>query len=496
MQRDLPQLYEPFRSCFVGRAADLAPYYRAARCVIAPMVSGTGISVKTIEALALGKPFIGTSKAFRGLPAGWVERAGLRVHDDPQEFADAIACALARNNRPEPSAARPTINYFLCKPPLRPWMRPFEWPRSAIERNTRLSEFLFKSRRLGLAMPAVSVIVPNYNHARFLSKRIDSVLQQTFQDWELILLDDCSTDDSRSILSRYAGDPRVRIERNEANSGSTFKQWNKGVRLARGKYVWIAESDDYADPRLLERLVAVLETDPAVTFAYCQSWRVSEDDQRIGFADFYLDYLDAHRWKADFCVNGLEECQNYLVSSNTVPNASAVVFRRDIYERVGGADEKMRMCGDWKLWAAMALQGKVAYLGEPLNYFRTHDTSVRSKSNKQALDAAEYLQVIRWIMGRVTPGRSRSEAAMPACRPALWVPALMSMRVPFSLKWSILKNVWAVDPHPVRRAVRPAIRTIRGRSLATARRAPFGRHGQRRADELAPSSHTPPISLP
>lgn len=104
MQRDLPQLYEPFRSCFVGRAADLAPYYRAARCVIAPMVSGTGISVKTIEALALGKPFIGTSKAFRGLPAGWVERAGLRVHDDPQEFADAIACALAT----EQSAGAPS----------------------------------------------------------------------------------------------------------------------------------------------------------------------------------------------------------------------------------------------------------------------------------------------------------------------------------------------------------------------------------------------------
>ncbi|HVB58282.1 MAG TPA: glycosyltransferase family 2 protein, partial [Candidatus Acidoferrales bacterium] len=100
-------------------------------------------------------------------------------------------------------------------------------------------------------MPTVSVIVPNYNHARFLRKRIDSVLQQTFQDFELILLDDCSTDDSRSILSSYAGDPRIRIEFNDANSGSTFKQWNKGVRLARGKYVWIAESDDYAGEKLL-----------------------------------------------------------------------------------------------------------------------------------------------------------------------------------------------------------------------------------------------------
>lgn len=320
-------------------------------------------------------------------------------------------------------------------------------------------------------MPAVSIIIPNYNHARFLSKRIDSVFQQTFQDWELIVLDDCSTDDSLSIISRYAGEPRVRIERNEANSGSTFKQWNKGIRMAQGKYVWIAESDDYADPQMLQRLVAVLDADPAVTLAYCQSWRVSEDGQRIGYADFYLDYLDAHRWKTDFCVIGSDECQKYLVSSNTVPNASAVVFRRDIYQRVGGADEKMRMCGDWKLWAAMALQGKVAYLGEPLNYFRTHAASVRSKSNKQALDAAEYLQVIRWIMEQVRPAEP---VLTRLCRmqAGFWVPALLSTRVSSSVKWSILKNVWAVDPHPVRRAVRPAIRTIREKLFGRSPSAP------------------------
>ena len=100
-------------------------------------------------------------------------------------------------------------------------------------------------------MPTVSVVVPNYNHGRFLPQRIDSILGQTFQDFELILLDDCSTDNSRMILSSYAGDPRVRIEFNSANSGSPFKQWNKGVRLARGEYVWIAESDDYAEPRFL-----------------------------------------------------------------------------------------------------------------------------------------------------------------------------------------------------------------------------------------------------
>jgi polysaccharide biosynthesis protein PslH len=91
----LPDVYREFRPCFTGEVADLAPYYRAARCVIAPMVSGTGISIKTIEALALGKPFVGTSKSYRGMPLEKIREAGVHFHDEPQAFADAVAHALA-----------------------------------------------------------------------------------------------------------------------------------------------------------------------------------------------------------------------------------------------------------------------------------------------------------------------------------------------------------------------------------------------------------------
>jgi glycosyltransferase involved in cell wall biosynthesis len=94
VQRELPQLHETFRSCFAGEVDDLVPFYRAARCVIAPMVSGSGTSIKTIEALALGKPFVGTSKAFRGMPMERLKEAGICAHDDPQDFADAIVQAL------------------------------------------------------------------------------------------------------------------------------------------------------------------------------------------------------------------------------------------------------------------------------------------------------------------------------------------------------------------------------------------------------------------
>ncbi|MGA8731950.1 MAG: glycosyltransferase [Terracidiphilus sp.] len=95
VRKELPAIYQAFCSHFVGPVAELTPAYRAARCVFAPMVSGTGISIKTIEALALGKPFVGTSKAFRGIPIDQIQQAGLRAHDTPQDFADAIAHALS-----------------------------------------------------------------------------------------------------------------------------------------------------------------------------------------------------------------------------------------------------------------------------------------------------------------------------------------------------------------------------------------------------------------
>jgi len=99
VRENLPQIYQSFRSCFVGLVADLVPYYCSSRCVIAPMVSGSGISIKTIEALALGKAFVGTSKAFRGMPMAQIRQAGLQSYDDPHSFADAIARTLCNDRQ-------------------------------------------------------------------------------------------------------------------------------------------------------------------------------------------------------------------------------------------------------------------------------------------------------------------------------------------------------------------------------------------------------------
>jgi glycosyltransferase involved in cell wall biosynthesis len=309
-------------------------------------------------------------------------------------------------------------------------------------------------------MPKVSIVIPNYNHERYLRQRIDTVLRQTFQDFEVILMDDCSTDGSRSIISEYVDDPRVRIELNDKNSGSPFKQWNKGVQLAKGQYVWIAESDDYADERLLERLREILDKDLAITFAYCRSWKINEDGQRDGYADWYLNELEPGGWEQDFLVDGREACRKWFIRLNPVPNASAVVFRKAVYGRVGGADETLRMCGDWKLWAQLAFEGKVAYVSEPLNNFRVHSQTVRNQSQLEALDIAETLEVIHAVLKKDLPSK-------PACEnlrkwvSQLWIPALLGGPASLKTRRRILQAAIALDSHALRRLLKPALVAVR-----------------------------------
>jgi glycosyltransferase involved in cell wall biosynthesis len=305
-------------------------------------------------------------------------------------------------------------------------------------------------------MPRVSVIVPNYNHAPYLRQRIDSIFAQTYQDFELLLLDDNSTDGSQSILAEYSSEPRVRLYLNDRNSGSPFKQWNKGVHLARGEYVWIAESDDYADPQLLEIIVPLLDADKSIGFAYCRSWRVNEHGID-GFADYNLP--NNSRWEADFWIDGHEFFRRYFALITPVPNASAVVFRKAMYQQVGGADESLRLCGDWKLWGTMALAGKVAYSSRPLNFFRYHANNARSRTAQAGNDIDEYLRVTQWVLNRVTLPEAELKAVCEA-RAQGWVPALMSFRTPTELRRRILTSIRAIDPHPARRILRPALATL------------------------------------
>src|ERR1039458_5816296 len=210
-------------------------------------------------------------------------------------------------------------------------------------------------------VPEVSVIVPNYNHARFLPQRLDSILAQTYKDYELIVWDDASSDNSREVLENYAAKNSMRLVFNEKNSGNPFIQWRKGAELACGEYLWIAESDDYADPQLLETLVARLQQNPKVGLAYCQSFSVDEDGRILGTLEYWTQELDGGRWKQDYMNSGVDEVACYLVRRNTIPNASGVLVKRDIFLEAVQLAENLRLTGDWWTWSRVLFHVDVAY---------------------------------------------------------------------------------------------------------------------------------------
>lgn len=251
--------------------------------------------------------------------------------------------------------------------------------------------------------PRVSVIIPNYNHARYLRERVESILAQTLGDFEVILLDDASTDSSHSVLARYYGRPRVRIAVNANNSGSVFAQWNKGIAMARGDYVWIAESDDSADPEFLETLVSVLEDHPSVGFAYCQSRMINREGAFLGTASSWTSDLHSSRWEADFVNTGLLELRDYLSIKNTVPNASAVLARRTILRQVTPVETSYRLCGDWLHWGKMLLHGDIAYVARPLNNWRLESSHART-SRPGVLEWKEGQRIIRYFAAQLGYG--------------------------------------------------------------------------------------------
>jgi glycosyltransferase involved in cell wall biosynthesis len=238
-------------------------------------------------------------------------------------------------------------------------------------------------------MAEVSVIVPNYNHGQYLKQRLDTILQQTYQDFELIILDDCSTDNSREIIESYKLHPKVsQVIFNAANSGSPFLQWEKGIHQAKGKYVWIAESDDWCEPSLLEELVRGIQLDKECVISYCQMYYMSSDN--------VIKWQSSHPYLSEL-VDTQTFVRDYLAVKVSIYNASMAIFRRDCFEKVDRAFTTYKFSGDRLFWIQTALRGKTHISGKVLNYFRKHDKDVSGKAYASGLNFVEELNIINWM---------------------------------------------------------------------------------------------------
>ena len=229
------------------------------------------------------------------------------------------------------------------------------------------------------ARPLVTVLVPNYNHAPFLARRLESIIAQGIEDMEILIFDDASTDESRAVIEAFAAaHPRTRLVFNEVNSGSTFKQWRKGLGMARGHFVWIAESDDSAEPGLLRALLDKLQRHTDAAFAYAQSRMLDDTDRDLGLPLGWTADLSATRWLEDFAAPGHEEIRTVLSIKNSIPNASAVVFR-NFDGIVDLVDDSMRLCADWLFWVRLCRRGGVVFDARPLNHWRQRTSNARTR---------------------------------------------------------------------------------------------------------------------
>lgn len=256
----------------------------------------------------------------------------------------------------------------------------------------------------------VSIIIPNFNHGRFLHERLNSVFNQAYQNFEVILLDDASTDGSREILNEFCNHPKVsEVIINNVNSGSPFAQWMLGIKHAKGDLIWIAESDDRSDNSFLEVLVPLF-ANSKLALAYTQSYDIDE------MGEIFLDRIEYTKsfkeniWMSDFTISTRSFSNDYLIKKNVIPNVSAVLFRREELVRVLSMPipfKAFRKCGDWLVYALICYQmeKEISFVAKHLNHFRHSQGNTRENDSEpqriirlseEWAIRAEYKELLGW----------------------------------------------------------------------------------------------------
>ena len=234
----------------------------------------------------------------------------------------------------------------------------------------------------------ISVVIPNYNYENFLLPRIYSILNQTEKIHELIILDDCSKDNSRKLIDEIVEKiaPYIKVQKvyNQENSGCAFKQWKKGFALATGDYVWIAEADDCCDKTLLKNIIKPIKQDKNIYISYADTAFINAWDKIIlPTIKPEIDIRKTNHWESDFVDNGLEEIKNYTFLNCIIANVSSCIIKKDNYDDIFEKIIEYKQAGDWLFYVSVMKKGDIAFCNKPLNYYRLHGNNVTSVTKKQ-----------------------------------------------------------------------------------------------------------------
>ncbi len=250
-----------------------------------------------------------------------------------------------------------------------------------------------------------SVIIPNYNHAAFLNERIESILAQTLPPDEIIILDDCSTDHSREIIETYRGHKKIsHIIYNDQNSGSPFKQWQKGIALAKADWIWIAESDDIADPAFLETASKAINDNANIVIFYCDAYIRTEGNSSAElqtFAALKNNFFHTQKWSSDYRNPGDKEINECLALQCTINNASSAVLRRDKLTDCFRQDFRFRFHGDWFCYLDMVKNAALYYHAQPLNTYRSHTSGIKLLLPEHGRNREECFRILDYILSEL-----------------------------------------------------------------------------------------------
>lgn len=246
-----------------------------------------------------------------------------------------------------------------------------------------------KQKKLAEQGIKISVVVPNYNYSNYLYQRVYSILNQNYKIHELIILDDASKDNSlfyiKQIEQKISEFVNVKVVVNDINSGNAFSQWQKGINLATGDYVWVAEADDYAKKSFLNEVVSPLKKNNNIVISYADTGFIDSNGYitKNSLVD-QIDILKTNHWNASYVNKGISEINCYSYLNCTIPNISGTIIKKGNYDEIFESAKKFHQSGDWFTYLNILNLGDISFINKTLNYYRVHGNNISQTFDKKA----------------------------------------------------------------------------------------------------------------
>lgn len=246
-----------------------------------------------------------------------------------------------------------------------------------------------KQKKLAEQGIKISVVVPNYNYSNYLYQRVYSILNQNYKIHELIILDDASKDNSlfyiKQIEQKISEFVNVKVVVNDINSGNAFSQWQKGINLATGDYVWVAEADDYAKKNFLNEVVSPLKKNNNIVISYADTGFIDSNGYitKNSLVD-QIDILKTNHWNASYVNKGIAEINCYSYLNCTIPNVSGTIIKKGNYDEIFESAKKFHQSGDWFTYLNILNLGDISFINKTLNYYRVHGNNISQTFDKKA----------------------------------------------------------------------------------------------------------------